>query len=176
MNFRACIIPSVALFATLVSLPQSRARAQSSGSATVAMTAQVVQPLTVSASRPLDFGSVFVGNNKTIAPSAATAGQVDIKGQSNANISVTLTMPTMLMLGNTGTGLTLNNWNYSTSLAPTPVSFPGQSSTPIAMTLPTSASYGRITLNIGATASAAAGQTPGDYTGSGQITVTYTDL
>ena len=52
------------------------AHAQSSGTATVPITATVVQPLSVSTLRALDFGPLFVGASKTIATSASTSGIV----------------------------------------------------------------------------------------------------
>jgi hypothetical protein len=152
------------------------AHAQSSGNATVAMTATVVQPLQVTALRSLDFGTVFVGATKTITSTSPTAGQIDIKGQSGALLSVTITMPTSLMLGSTGTGLVTNNWTYSTSISPSPTTFPGGTATPVTLALPNTGGSPHFTLNIGATVSASVNQPSGDYTGSGQVTVAYTDL
>jgi len=154
--------------------------AQTTASASLAMTAIVFQPLSVSVTRGLDFGTLFVGGNKTVAPGSSTAGVIDIKGQSGANVTVTLTMPVMLMLGSTGVGLTTTAWTYATnaqtSLASAPsTSFTGGTPTTLSLALGSGSGTSHLLIGIGATASAGSGQTAGDYTGSGQVAVAYTD-
>ena len=68
-------------------------------SATIAATATVVTPITVTGAAPLAFGSVFQGINKTILFSDATSGRFSLTGYLNSQVSMTFTLPATLSSG-----------------------------------------------------------------------------
>jgi hypothetical protein len=170
---RPALATIIAQSFALIVLSSVHAHAQSSGSATVQVNATVVQPLSVTAIRPLDFGTVFAGITKSVLSNDAKAAQVDVRGQGGAVVSVTLTMPTSLSLGSTGTSLPISGWTCVAG-AGAPVSFTGGTPAPVTMAIPNTASP-RLTIGIGATANPSSTQASGDYTGSGQVAVAYTD-
>jgi len=56
-------------------------------------TATVVTPLTVTASSPLAFGTVYQGVPKSISKNTADAGVFDVTGQANADLLLYLSLP-----------------------------------------------------------------------------------
>lgn len=72
----------------LVSIP-AMAQDVANGSAT----ATVVSPLTVIASSPLAFGTVYQGVPKSVSKNVAEAGVFDITGQANADLLLYLSLP-----------------------------------------------------------------------------------
>jgi hypothetical protein len=72
----------------LVSVPVM-AQDVANGSAT----ATVVTPLTVTASSPLAFGTVYQGVPKSVSKNVAEAGVFDIAGQANADLLLYLSLP-----------------------------------------------------------------------------------
>lgn len=72
----------------LVSIP-AMAQDVANGSAT----ATVVSPLTVTASSPLAFGTVYQGVPKSISKNVADAGVFDVSGQANADLLLYLSLP-----------------------------------------------------------------------------------
>ena len=61
--------------------------------ATGAITATVVTPLTVLATSPLAFGTVYQGVPKSISKNVAAAAIFDIAGQANADLLLYLSLP-----------------------------------------------------------------------------------
>ena len=59
-------------------------------------TATVVTPLTVTATSPLAFGTVYQGVPKSVSKNTADAGVFDITGQANADLLLYLSMPEFL--------------------------------------------------------------------------------
>jgi hypothetical protein len=67
---------------------------------TIQATANVLTPLSVSTdARALDFGDVFPGVAKSIAPAAGTSGLWQIAGNANAEVQMAFTLPTDLSDG-----------------------------------------------------------------------------
>jgi hypothetical protein len=67
---------------------------------TIQATANVLTPLSVSTDlRPLDFGDVFPGVNKSIGFGDGTSGKWQIAGESGAEVQMTFTLPANLSDG-----------------------------------------------------------------------------
>ncbi len=83
---------------TALALPAASAvlRAQS---ATVAASATVVTPLTVTGTAPLAFGIVFQGVNKTIQFNNASSGRMSLSGFGTSQVALTFTLPPTLSNG-----------------------------------------------------------------------------
>ena len=155
------------------------AHAQSNVSGSLAITAQVVTPLALIVSHPLDFGRLLTSSTKTIAPGSATSGRFELVGQGGSSITVTLTMPAILT-PTTGAGMPVTAWTYVASDGPglggAPISFNAGTSVPIALTFESVPGSTKMYFGIGATVTASALQPTTPYTGTGQITAAYTDL
>jgi hypothetical protein len=169
------------LAATLLAttLVGTSAHAQTSASGSLAITAVVAAPLQLIVTHALDFGRMLASTTKTIAPSAATSGRFELVGQGGSAVTVTLAMPSQLN-PSSGTNLPITNWTYligdNPTLSGTPVSFNSGTSDPIAAHFQTFAGTTNLYFGIGATVQASAVQPTTPYTGTGQITVAYTDL
>jgi len=155
------------------------AYAQSTASGSIAITAVVVAPLQLLVTHALDFGRMLTSTSKTIAPNGATSGRFELIGQGGSSVSVTLSMPSQLSPP-AGTNLPITNWTYligdSPGLSGTPVAFNSGTSDPIAAHFQTFTGTTNLYFGIGATVQASAAQPTTAYTGTGQITVAYTDL
>lgn len=155
--------------------------AQSTASASLAVTAKVVNPLSVAVTAPLDFGAVFAGTPKTITPDASNGGRFTLAGEAGAAVTVTLQMPTAVTASGGGT-IPLSAWTYAMSSSPamtgaTPAAFSGTSGSPLSTTFAGSAgTLSHFYFSIGATASPAAAATTGTYSATGQITVAYVGM
>ena len=154
-------------------------QAQSSASGSLAISAQVVSPLSLVVSHSLDFGRLLTSTSKTIAPGAATSGHFELIGQGGSAVTVTLSMPAMLN-PTAGTNMPITGWTYVVSDSPalggTPVSFNSGTSAPIPVEFQTFAGSTKLYFGIGATVTASGSQPTTPYTGTGQITAAYTDL
>lgn len=80
--------------AALVMIISSAASAQDV--ATGQVTATVVSPLTVTATSPLAFGTVYQGVPKTVSKNVADAAVFDIAGQANADLLLYISLPEFL--------------------------------------------------------------------------------
>jgi hypothetical protein len=153
--------------------------AQSSVAGSLAITAQVVSPLALVVTHPLDFGRLLTSTTKTIAPNGATSGRFELIGQGGSSITVTLAMPASLNPA-AGTNLPVTAWTYVASntagLGGTPIAFNSGAPVPIALVFDSVAGTTKLYFGIGATVTAAALQSATAYTGTGQITAAYTDL
>ena len=143
-------------------------RAQNSASASV--TATVQQPLTVSKSSDLAFGSVFPGLNKTIAVGDAGAASFSVSGQAGASVNLTFTAPATIASG----GNTLpvaswsGRWNTTNSAASGTDFTPSGSATSATLN-----GSGAIYVFVGATAQPSSSQAAGSYSGTLTLTVVY---
>jgi hypothetical protein len=156
--------------------------AQSSLATTLTVDATVVAPLAMTVAHTLDFGKIITSTSRTIAPSDATSGRLEITGQRGSAVSVTLNMPsTLVALGGSGAVLPVTAWKYivgtSSGSGGAPVSFSATDSDPFTVILGTPAD-GATTMyiGIGATITAAADQRTTTYNGTGHITAAYSDL
>jgi hypothetical protein len=144
------------------------AGAQNASSANV--TAEVQQPLTVSTSNHLDFGSVFAGTDKTVAVTNASAAAFTVQGEVSANVNLTFTLPATISKG--GDALPISNWtarhNTSNSAAAGTDFTPSATATAAALS-----GTGFLYVFVGATAEPAANQPAGSYTGTATLTVVY---
>lgn len=172
------VVALLAVSLALTPLPRS-AQAQAPEAVTMNVSAVVISPLSLSTTHILDFGRVFNGDIKTVAPGALTSGRVEVSGMSGSAINLTLTLPTIL----TGTGgsTPVVNWNYLLSSnasfsGATPVSVNGGSAVPVAATLPGLTGVSRLYLGFGATIQVPAAVPLGAYTATAQITAAYADL
>jgi hypothetical protein len=173
---RRMLLAAQLIAATVLATP---AHAQASASGSLSITAVVATPLQLVVTHALDFGRLLVSTTKTIAPSAATGGRFELIGQGGSAVTVTLAMPSQLNPP-AGTNLPITNWTYLMSdnptLTGTPVSFNSGTSDPIATHFQTFTGSTKLYFGIGATVQASAAQPTTPYTGTGQITVAYTDL
>ena len=144
------------------------ARAQNSASASV--TASVQQPLTVTKSSDLAFGSVFPGLNKTVAVGDAGAASFSVSGQAGANVNLTFTAPATIANG--GNTLPIaswaGRWNTTNSAASGTDFTPSGSATSATLS-----GGGAIYVFVGATAQPSVSQAAGSYSGTLTLTVVY---
>lgn len=163
---RALRVPLLAL-ASFLMLPGA-ARAQNSANASV--TAEVQQPLAVSKTNDLLFGSVFPGVNKTVAVTEAGAAAFTVLGQAGASVNLAFSTPATLTNG--GNALSISNWsarrNTSNSSAAGTDFTPSGSATAAAI-----GGGGGLYLFVGATVSPTAAQVAGTYSGTLTLTVVY---
>lgn len=68
-------------------------------SATVATSATIVTPLTVTGTAPLAFGVVFQGISKTVRFNDANSGRMSLTGFGTSQVALTFTLPTTLSNG-----------------------------------------------------------------------------
>src|SRR5262245_49223958 len=102
-------LPVLSLVVVLGAIPQAggaSAHAQQSANANV--TAEVQQPIAVTKTHDLVFGTVFPGLNKAIAVTDAAAASFSIAGQANANVNMTFTLPTTISFS--GNTMPVGNW------------------------------------------------------------------
>jgi hypothetical protein len=168
--FRRCdvrVSSFLLVLSTAVAVP-SICVAQNSASANV--TAEVQQPITVTATDDLDFGVVYPGLSKTIGVGHADAAKFTINGQPSANINLTFSLPTELVSG--GNTMPLSAWSAlhntvanvggGTVFVPSP-----------AATSTTLSAAGERFVFVGATADPAVSQPAGTYNGMMTLTVVY---
>jgi hypothetical protein len=137
--------------------------------AQITVSANVQQPITVTAANNLDFGTVFPGVNKTVAVGDATAGQFNVTGQASAPVSLTFVLPANLTDG--GNLLPIGNWTgvHNTTAVPLGLSFTPSG----AATAATLSGTGELFVYLGARVTPAVSQAAGNYTGTVQMTVVY---
>jgi hypothetical protein len=142
----------------------------SAQSANINVTAQVFQAITVSGTQPLDFGSVFPGVNKSIAPSAASSGRFSATGESGANVNMSFTLPANLVSG--ANNLPVGSWTGCRDGDSDPtgcVAFvPSAAATAAAFS-----ATGTLFIFIGGQVSPAANQASGAYTAVATLTLAY---
>lgn len=154
--------------------------AQSTASASLSVTGKIVNPISLAVTAPLDFGAMFVGTPKAIAPDATGSGRFNVSGDAGAAISVTLQMPTSVATAG-GATIPLSNWSYvigssSALTGTTPVSFSPTAGTAISASLNGTSGVGHVYFGVGATASPSSTAAAGTYSATGQITVAYVGM
>jgi len=143
---------------------------QGQTSASANVTASVSQPLSVSATNGLAFGTLFPGNSKTIAVSDAGAAAFSISGAAGGNVSMTFTIPTTITSG--GNSLSIDSWTARRNT--TNNAGAGTDFTPSAVATQTALSgTGNLYVFVGATAHPGVSQVAGAYTGTLSLTVVY---
>ena len=158
-------------------LPQRGAAQGGSGTFT-ADAVVVTVGMTIATIRELDFGSVPKGAATTVAPAAATAGQWQIAGSSNAFVTIAFTLPTVLtniqaLPGSTmpiSFGLTSALWRRANTNP--------AGATAFSPALGTVGRFGppsdpTINIWIGGTVNPAAAAKPGIYQGTIILSLTY---
>jgi hypothetical protein len=157
----------VAVVAALLSLPAALA-AQNSASASA--TAEVQQPVTVTKTNDLAFGTVFPGVNKSVTVNGGSAASFSIAGQASAAVTLSFSLPASLASG--GNTLPLASWvarRNTTNSAASGTDFTPSASASAA-TLHTD---GNLYVFVGATAQPAVAQAAGSYSGTLSMTVVY---
>lgn len=148
----------------------SLATAAQAQSANIQALATVYQPISVTGTRALDFGTVFPGVAKSIAVAAATSGQFQLGGQASGNVNLTFTLPTDLV--NAGNNLPIGTWTGCTSATNTTAGCtaftPSGTATGSAFS-----GAGALWVFVGATVTPAAAQAAGNYTGTVTLTAAY---
>jgi spore coat protein U-like protein len=142
---------------------------QAQNNASITVSANVQQPITVTAANNLDFGQVFPGVSKTIAVNQPGAGRFDVTGQASTPVSLTFVLPANLTAG--ANLLPIGSWNgvHSPTASPTGTSFTPSASA----TNATLSGTGQLFVYVGAQVTPAVGQVAGNYTGTVQMTVVY---
>jgi len=142
--------------------------------ATINATARVLSPIAVGTTEDLRFGNVFQGTNKIVLASAPESGSFEFSGSINAEVDMVLTLPTDLLNGavlmpiGTWSGLRGVNALRGAGTAFTPTDG-------VTITDNLGAVAGDFyRMFLGATVVPAAGQTPGSYTNTIDLQVTYT--
>ena len=155
-----------AVVAALFSLTTA-AQAQS---ANIQALATVYQPISITGTRDLDFGTVFPGVAKSIGVAAATSGQFQLGGQASGNVNLTFTLPTDLVFG--ANNLPIGTWTGCTS--PTNTTAGCAAFTPSGTATGSAFSgAGALWVFVGATVTPAAAQAAGNYTGTVTLTAAY---
>jgi hypothetical protein len=161
-------LSSLALAAALVAAAAAPVYAQSG---TVAATADVVTPLTVTSISALAFGNVYPGVAKTVAPADAGAGKFGVAGFAGAEVALSFTLPTTLASG--ANTLPIASWTGVHNTANSASG--GVSFTP--STTATNANLngtGGLWVFLGAQVTPAAAQVAGTYNSTVTMTVAYT--
>jgi hypothetical protein len=165
-RFSAELVIAVSLVLLMFDAP--RLQAQTAASANV--TASVSQPLSVSATNGLAFGTLFPGNAKTVAVTDAAAAAFSVSGAASGNVSMTFSIPNTITSG--GNSLTVDTWtarrNTSNSAASGTDFTPSASATQAVLS-----GSGNLYVFVGATAHPGASQAAGAYTGTLTLTVVY---
>jgi hypothetical protein len=156
-----------AVSAVLFSLAASTAQAQSGN---ISATANVLASISVAQGRPLDFGNVTPGVNKTVALTDATSGRFDATGAASAGVQIDFTLPANLTSGanNLSIASWTGCWNTSNSS--------GAGCTAANMGGSTNGSFsagGQLFVFVGATVSPTAAQATGTYTANVTMTLSY---
>ncbi len=142
-------------------------------SASIAATATVVTPITVTGTAPLAFGNVFQGVNKTIAFSDATSGRFSLTGYLGSQVALTFTLPVTLSSG--ANTMPINTYdvrvNGTNAVA-------GASALTVTSGTPVNSNFvaGNLFVFIGGRVQPAAAQVAGTYTGSIVLSAAYTGL
>ncbi len=144
--------------------------ADAQNSANASATATVQQPLSVSKTNDLAFGSVFPGLNKTVAVTEAGAAAFSIQGQANASVDLTFSTPSTLASG--GNSLNIGTWTARRNTSNSAAS--GTDFTPSGTATSTTLSGGgALYVFVGATVQPTVSQVAGTYTGTLTLTVVY---
>ena len=166
-SLRNCLVP-LAVAGALLIIPVPSANAQQSANASV--TADVQQPITVTKTHDLVFGTVFPGLNKVIAVTDAAAASFSIAGQASSNINLTFTLPSTIASG--GNTMPIATWTARSNSTASSAS--GTDFTPSASaTAATLSGAGALHVYVGATAQPSAAQAAGTYSGTLTLTVVY---
>ena len=167
------------IVAVLLTLAGGRALPAQGGSSSVAADAVVVTTgMTIATLRDLNFGTVIKGVATTVAPTAATAGEWQVTGSSNAFVIMTFTLPTQLtniqaLPGSTMPitfGATSAIWNRSTNNPAAGTTFDPSVGTTGRFGPPATPT---VYVWIGGTVNPAANVKPGIYQGTIIVTLTY---
>jgi hypothetical protein len=161
-------LAQLALASSLLLVLASSAQAQQSANASV--TADVQQPITVTKTHDLVFGTVFPGLNKVIAVTDAAAAAFSIAGQASSNVNMTFTLPATIASG--GNTMPIATWTArrnSTASSASGTDFTPSSSA----TSATLSAGGALYVFVGATAQPSASQAAGSYSGTLTLTVVY---
>jgi spore coat protein U-like protein len=151
-----------------LALTTSAAEAQS---ANIQALANVFAAISVSGARNLDFGNVFPGVNKIVAPDAGTSGRFDATGQASAGVNMTFTLPANLTSG--GNNLPIASWTGCFDTDNDPTSGCTAFTPSAAASAASFSGGGNLFVFVGATVSPAANQAAGAYAGTVTITVAY---
>jgi hypothetical protein len=150
------------------------ANVASAQSATITANANVLQPLTVTNVRNLDFANVYPGVNKPIAYDAATSGKFSMSGIADAQVSFSFTLPTNLTFGSNT--LPIGTWtgchNVLDATAGCTTFTPSSSNTTTQLNL----TLGTLYVFVGATVSPTGTQAQGAYSANVTLTAAYTGL
>lgn len=161
-------IVQLAIAGSLLLVMTTTAQAQQSANASV--TADVQQPITVTKTHDLVFGTVFPGLNKVIAVTDAAAAAFSIAGQASSNVNLTFTVPATIASG--GNTMPIATWTARRNSTASSAS--GTDFTPSASaTSATLSGSGALYVFVGATAQPSASQVAGSYSGTLTLTVVY---
>lgn len=142
-------------------------------SATIAATATVVTPITVTGTAPLAFGNVFQGVNKTIAFSDATSGRFSLTGYLASQVAMTFTLPVTLASG--ANTMPINTYDVRVNGTN---STTGTTALTVTSGTPVNSNFvaGALFVFIGGRVQPAVGQAAGAYTGTIVLAAAYTGL
>lgn len=156
-----------AVVAALMTLGALPAVAQS---ANITATATVLQAITATGARTLDFGTVFPGVAKSIGVAGATSGRYDLTGSNSANVNLTFTLPANLTNG--ANNLPIGTWTgcyNGTNVVGSCTAF-----TPSAAATSTAfGGTGTLFVWVGGTVTPGAAQVAGVYNGTVTLTAAY---
>ena len=158
----------LAAAAALLFLPIA---ASAQANATIEARAQVLTPLTVTASQDLDFQTVIPGLSKTVAPSDVDAGIFALTGSGTLEVQLDFgTLPTNLVSGSDNLPISFGSSSagYSTFVTPGILTFDP------AVNYDADLNTGEMTVYIGGTVTPASNQPAGLYTSDITLTVSYT--
>jgi hypothetical protein len=142
-------------------------------SATIAATATVVTPITVTGTAPLAFGNVFQGVNKTVAFSDATSGRFSLTGYLASQVALTFTLPATLASG--ANTLPINTYDVRVNGTNSTV---GTTALTVTSGTPVNSNFvaGNLFVFIGGRVQPGVAQAQGTYTGTIVLAAAYTGL
>lgn len=158
----------LALAAAALALPGALA---AQNNAQITATANVLTPITVTAGNDLDFGDVFPGLNKSIAPADATGpGSWGVTGNTSSQVILSFgVLPTNLVSGGNNLPISFGAASAAHDDGTTFTTFdPGAGATT------TLSDTGTLDVYVGGTVAPPVGQPAGTYTGTITLTVNYT--
>jgi hypothetical protein len=142
-------------------------------SASIAVTATVVTPITVTGTAPLAFGNVFQGVNKTIAFSDATSGRFSLAGYLTSQVAMTFTLPATLTSG--ANTMPINTYDVRVNGTNSTV---GTTALTVTSGTPVNSNFvaGNLFVFVGGRVQPGAAQAAGAYSGLIVLAAAYTGL
>ena len=169
MNINKRLLVAAIISAAIANVSVAKAASGNTSTAAGSASATVVAPivLTHTAGSTLNFGKITVGAGGTVVVTSGGTGSVTgdvgfVPGSTNAADAFTLTGDNSRAFGITTTNSTITNGSKTMAFTTTPSAASG-----------TTSATGTYSFTVGGTLTVVGNETPGNYTGNYNATVTY---